>query len=220
MRQGQHSNRRTRNRGRRTPNPATRNYESNGPDVKIRGTAAHVAEKYTALARDAMASGDPIMAENFLQHAEHYNRIVMAYQAKREETLGRQNRIAARNGRATAMEDTSEVATPVEPMVNGEEKPDTLADTEASVSTTETGTELPELVEDVPSEDKVEEPRRRSRKTATRQTARTKTAKTPAASEPMEAVDENATKAPTTQDPQDDPDDLGEGQTPKDEAAA
>ncbi len=50
--------------------------------MKIRGTAAHVAEKYGALARDAQASGDVITAENYLQHAEHYNRIIMAAQAQ------------------------------------------------------------------------------------------------------------------------------------------
>jgi hypothetical protein len=59
-----------------------RNYESNGPDVKVRGTAAHVAEKYMSLARDAHASGDLVTAESYFQYAEHYNRIVMAAQAQ------------------------------------------------------------------------------------------------------------------------------------------
>ncbi|WP_052025949.1 DUF4167 domain-containing protein [Phyllobacterium sp. YR531] len=63
------------------PNPLSRNYESNGPDVKIRGNAQHVAEKYTTLARDAQSAGDRVMAENYLQHAEHYNRIILAAQA-------------------------------------------------------------------------------------------------------------------------------------------
>ena len=61
MRQGQ-QNRRGRGRGGRKPqNPLARNYESNGPDVKIRGTAAHIAEKYMSLARDALASGDMVV---------------------------------------------------------------------------------------------------------------------------------------------------------------
>src|SRR5215813_3477739 len=77
MRQGQ-QNRRGRGRGRKPQNPLARNYESNGPDVKIRGTAAHIAEKYMSLARDALASGDMVTAESYLQHAEHYNRIIMA----------------------------------------------------------------------------------------------------------------------------------------------
>lgn len=70
------------NNNRRSPNPLSRNYESNGPDVKIRGNAQHIAEKYAALARDAQASGDRVTAENYLQHAEHYNRIIMAAQAQ------------------------------------------------------------------------------------------------------------------------------------------
>jgi hypothetical protein len=82
MRQGQQS-RRGRNRGGRKPqNALSRNYESSGPDVKIRGTAMHIAEKYSSLARDAMSSGDTVAAENYLQHAEHYNRIIMAAQAQ------------------------------------------------------------------------------------------------------------------------------------------
>ena len=95
MRQQQNQNRRMRGRGngggnsgsgggggnnnnRKGPNPLTRSYESNGPDVKVRGTAQHVAEKYMSLARDAQSSGDRVMAENYLQHAEHYNRIIAA----------------------------------------------------------------------------------------------------------------------------------------------
>ena len=82
MRQGQ-QNRRGRGRGGRKPqNPLARNYEFNGPDVKIRGTAAHIAEKYMSLARDALASGDLVGAESYLQHAEHYNRIIMAAQSQ------------------------------------------------------------------------------------------------------------------------------------------
>ncbi len=82
-------NRRMRGRGnnnsnnnRKGPNPLTRSYESNGPDVKIRGTAQQIAEKYATLARDAQSSGDRVMAENYLQHAEHYNRIIMTAQAQ------------------------------------------------------------------------------------------------------------------------------------------
>lgn len=71
---------RGRNGGRKHVNPLSRNYESNGPDVKVRGNAAHVAEKYLQLARDAQSSGDSVMAENYLQHAEHYFRIVSSAQ--------------------------------------------------------------------------------------------------------------------------------------------
>jgi hypothetical protein len=78
MRNGQ--NKRMRGRNRKGQNPLTRVYESNGPDVKIRGTPNHVAEKYVQLARDAQASGDPVAAENYFQHAEHYFRLIAAAQ--------------------------------------------------------------------------------------------------------------------------------------------
>jgi hypothetical protein len=78
MRNGQ--NKRMRGRNRKSHNPLTRVYESNGPDVKIRGTASHIAEKYMQLARDAQASGDPVAAENYFQHAEHYFRVIAAAQ--------------------------------------------------------------------------------------------------------------------------------------------
>ncbi len=55
-------------------------YESNGQDVKIRGTASHIAEKYLQLARDAQSSGDSIACENYYQHAEHYFRLIAAAQ--------------------------------------------------------------------------------------------------------------------------------------------
>ena len=93
MRPGQ-QNRRNRGRTPRRSNNNSRNFESNGPDVKIRGTANHVAEKYAVLARDAMASGSTVLAENYLQHAEHYNRIVQAMQAKREEAAASSNTTA------------------------------------------------------------------------------------------------------------------------------
>nr|WP_186397313.1 DUF4167 domain-containing protein [Stappia sp. TSB10GB4] len=80
MRPGNQSNKRIRGRGRKGPNPLSRTYESNGPDVKIRGTAHHVAEKYQQLARDASAAGDRVMSENYFQHAEHYLRIIAAAQ--------------------------------------------------------------------------------------------------------------------------------------------
>lgn len=86
MRPGQ--NRRMRGRNRKGPNPLTRSYESNGPDVKVRGTAQHIAEKYTQLARDAQASGDPVAAENYFQHAEHYFRIIAAAQAQLQQNYG------------------------------------------------------------------------------------------------------------------------------------
>ncbi len=74
------SNKRLRGRTRKGPNPLTRSFESNGPDVKIRGTALTIAEKYVQLARDAQVSGDGVAAENYFQHAEHYFRMIAAAQ--------------------------------------------------------------------------------------------------------------------------------------------
>jgi hypothetical protein len=89
MRPGQNKRMRGRGGNRKGPNPLTRTYESNGPDVKIRGTAHHVAEKYLQLARDAQSSGDPVMAESYLQHAEHYFRIIAAaQQAQAQAQMG------------------------------------------------------------------------------------------------------------------------------------
>jgi hypothetical protein len=51
-------------------------YDSNGPDIRIRGNAHQVLEKYLTLARDAQSQGDRIAAENYFQHAEHYFRVI------------------------------------------------------------------------------------------------------------------------------------------------
>jgi len=58
--------------------------------VKIRGTASHIYEKYLQLARDSNASGDRVMAENYLQHAEHYFRILAAAQAQQAQWQAQQ----------------------------------------------------------------------------------------------------------------------------------
>lgn len=102
MRPGQ-QNKRGRGRGnnnggngnnfnRKGSNPLTRTYDSSGPDVKIRGTAQHIAEKYATLARDAQSAGDRVMAENYMQHAEHYNRIIASAQAQLQERFQRDDR--------------------------------------------------------------------------------------------------------------------------------
>src|ERR1700722_20309861 len=110
MRNGQ-NNKRMRNRNnnnngnnnnnnRRGQNPMTRVFESNGPDIKIRGTASHVAEKYVQLARDARSSGDPVAAENYYQNAEHYFRLIAAAQEQ-----FRQNQPQPRTENEMASED-------------------------------------------------------------------------------------------------------------------
>jgi hypothetical protein len=80
MRGRSNNNNQHHHHNRKNQNPMSRVYESNGPDVKIRGNPSHIAEKYVQLARDAQSSGDPVAAENYYQHAEHYNRLIAAAQ--------------------------------------------------------------------------------------------------------------------------------------------
>ena len=86
MRQPQNA-KRGRGRGRRgngnnnyhnhVPNRNT-SYESNGPDVKLRGNAQQLHEKYMGLAHDAASAGERISAEAYTQFADHYFRLHQA----------------------------------------------------------------------------------------------------------------------------------------------
>ena len=82
MKPGQNTKQRSRGRsnngggGKKHLPPRNQTYDSNGPDIRIRGNAHQVLEKYLALARDATSQGDRIAAENFYQHAEHYYRVI------------------------------------------------------------------------------------------------------------------------------------------------
>lgn len=88
--------RRTRNNSRGGNNNQRRNFQnknkvfdSNGPDVRIRGTAYQIVEKYMALAKDANSAGDRVLAESYLQYAEHYQRIINSWEED-EATYGTQ----------------------------------------------------------------------------------------------------------------------------------
>ena len=112
---------RSRGRGRRQGNSSNRNYESNGPDLKVRGNAQSIYEKYQSLAHDALSSGELITAENYLQHAEHYFRIVQANQPVRQE-----EETSVENGQPPVLHDNDAL----EPLVlRGDEE---SADIEAS----------------------------------------------------------------------------------------
>lgn len=103
-------------------------FDSNGPDVKVRGTAAQVAEKYAGLARDATSVGDRVAAENYLQHAEHYTRIVNANNEKAAE-IARERAERERQEEPAAAEPVAEAeqaeqAAPVAPAApEGNSKP-------------------------------------------------------------------------------------------------
>ena len=84
MRQGNNSRRsRGRGNGKRQPRGSNQ-IDSHGPEVRVRGTAQQVFDKYLALGRDATSIGDRIVAENMFQHAEHYSRILALSQVNAE----------------------------------------------------------------------------------------------------------------------------------------
>jgi hypothetical protein len=93
MKPGQNLKQRPRGRmnsgggGKKHMPPRNQTYDSNGPDVRIRGNAHQVLERYLAMARDAASQGDRIAAENFYQHAEHYFRVIN----NQNQANGRQN---------------------------------------------------------------------------------------------------------------------------------
>ena len=111
-----------------------RTFDSSGPEVKIRGSAAHVYEKYLQLARDANSSGDRVMAENYLQHAEHYYRIMAAAAAQQAQYQAQQ----AQN-RQPGLDQ--------QPQPNGQPQPGVPAASAPSFSMAEEGEEEGEDVE-------------------------------------------------------------------------
>ena len=88
---------RGRNRNKPNNNNSNRSLDSSGPDVKVRGSASTIYEKYTTLARDAASSGNRVKAENYRQHAEHYLRLVNAQEAAKQ--AAREEAEAARAAR-------------------------------------------------------------------------------------------------------------------------
>eukprot|EP00521_Asterionellopsis_glacialis_P005714 CAMPEP_0195280076 /NCGR_PEP_ID=MMETSP0706-20130129/20858_1 /TAXON_ID=33640 /ORGANISM="Asterionellopsis glacialis, Strain CCMP134" /LENGTH=196 /DNA_ID=CAMNT_0040338725 /DNA_START=241 /DNA_END=828 /DNA_ORIENTATION=+ len=134
MRPGQKNNRgRGRNNNNRKPsNPLSRSYDSTGPDVKVRGNAQTVAEKYMALARDAQSSGDRVMAENYLQHAEHYNRIVAQGQAQIQERQQRDEAAHSQQQEREQQEKAAEAGENAEEVVEASDANAEDADVDAS----------------------------------------------------------------------------------------
>lgn len=82
MRSSKKRSRSNQNRPRSLGNIINRVFDSSGPEGKVRGTPQQIIEKYQMLARDAQLSNDRVAAENFLQHAEHYTRLLA--EAQRE----------------------------------------------------------------------------------------------------------------------------------------
>ena len=95
-------------------------YESNGQDVKIRGNASHIAEKYLQLARDAQSSGDPIAAENYYQHAEHYFRLIAAAQEQFRQSQPYYPQQQQADTRGNSADDSFDDGDDEQPHVGGE----------------------------------------------------------------------------------------------------
>ena len=105
MRTSNKSRSRNKNNNRRSNvgNVVNRVFDSSGPEGKVRGTPQQIIEKYTVLSRDAQLSGDRINAENFAQHAEHYQRLLSEAQrevAERQKAVEEQREKQQANARA------------------------------------------------------------------------------------------------------------------------
>ncbi len=108
------------NRNRSVGNVVNRVFDSAGPEGKVRGTPQQIIEKYQTLARDAQLSNDRVAAENFLQHSEHYTRMLseaMREQAERQEQAAeaRQREAQAREQSARNGADQQPPAAPQQP---------------------------------------------------------------------------------------------------------
>ncbi len=90
-------------------------FDSNGPNIKIRGNAYQVFERYVALAREAGSSGDRIAAENFYQHAEHYFRVMNADGQGQGNSLSPPRPMTPADTEMTGPEPEAEAAPPAPP---------------------------------------------------------------------------------------------------------
>ncbi|OYX41854.1 MAG: hypothetical protein B7Z02_14730 [Rhodobacterales bacterium 32-67-9] len=96
MRSSKSRSRSKSNRQRSLGNIVNRVFDSSGPEGKVRGTPQQIIDKYLMLARDAQLSNDRVAEQNFLQHAEHYTR--MLGEAQREMTREQEQRQAQGEG--------------------------------------------------------------------------------------------------------------------------
>lgn len=140
MRQGSHS-KRNRGRGgnRRSGTPGRNHtFDSNGPDIRIRGNAHQVHEKYLNLAREASTNGEAVLAESYFQHAEHYYRILSAFtdEANSEQN---KNRATQSSSNENNNHDQQEAPTTQSVQKNGKEK---LSNKNGAEVTEETATVL------------------------------------------------------------------------------
>ncbi|TYP67216.1 uncharacterized protein DUF4167 [Stutzerimonas stutzeri] len=89
MRSSKSRSRSKSNRQRTLGNITNRVFDSSGPEGKVRGTPQQIIEKYLTLARDAQLSHDRVAEQSFLQHAEHYTRMLGEANREMAERQGR-----------------------------------------------------------------------------------------------------------------------------------
>lgn len=116
-------NKNNNNNRRSSGNVVNRVFDSSGPEGKVRGTPQQIIEKYQALAQDAQRSGDRIGAESFLQHCEHYTR--MLSEAMREQAARREQHEAQQNQHQQQRRDNQQNEKPSN--AQNETQPDTVA---------------------------------------------------------------------------------------------
>ena len=124
MRHSSSPRRRNRN-GRKNNQQKMQVFDSNGPDVRIRGTAYQIHEKYLALAKDSLAAGDEVMSQSYLQHAEHYQRIINSWDGDTTVSSDASPSVQSQSQASDSDDDLGLPATLVaKPKIKAEEKSD------------------------------------------------------------------------------------------------
>ena len=149
--QGQKRGRNRNNNNRRGGGGGHRQaFDSNGPSVRIRGTASQIHEKYLTMARDASSSGDRVLAESYYQHAEHYYRLVSQDAEARQQRM--QARMQAEQEAESAANDSGEEEADVEVTVTTVTPPQ--ADSDEAAAETESGGDEAQTVNAVEDEER------------------------------------------------------------------
>lgn len=158
MRSSKSRSRSKNNRSRSMGNIVNRVFDSSGPEGKVRGTPQQIIDKYNQLARDAQLGNDPVAAENFQQHAEHYTRLLGVAQREQEARREQQEAQKDRDQRDRQPRDQSQQNSDQQPKsTNTDEAPVASDDKAADVMAVEgdsdaqsTLVETPEAKEDAP----------------------------------------------------------------------
>ena len=192
MRSSKSRSRSKNNRSRSMGNIVNRVFDSSGPEGKVRGTPQQIIDKYNQLARDAQLGNDPVAAENFQQHAEHYTRLLGVAQREQDARREQQEAQKDRDQRDRQPRDQSHQNSDQQPKsTNTDEAPVAPDDKAAEVMAVEGDTDTQSTLVETP-EAKEDAPRKRAPR-----------AKKPATStrKKKPAEDQAATPAPDAEAP-------------------